>query len=255
MALTFNNGDQAMSFTSSGPRSGVSSAKSVTSVSGTSPGIASASSTSGSSVSGSSLLSDLKSAGDIVANGLAAQGLPLYAENIRRMGDVFFHVDGGTVGHTNMVAQDVTQKIDSVDPDGVRRIPMDRDHHPALVFRFSDQSVAQRAALVAGDWVNNVNYSDASMGIGITFRALGAVFGSCKFGLGAQARLLKYRSRANLAPKNVICSEMCVLAYQLSMQENDACFIRLDAKHTLPSDLMKYFVGEGRAYWQLVAYR
>jgi hypothetical protein len=243
-----------MSFTSSGPRSGLSSARSYTSASGTSSGVTLSSVTSGSSVAASSFVSEQKSLGKKISLALPS-GLPVYDAGIRQPGDVFFHVDGDVAGHTNMTATDTTAKVDSVDPDGVRKVPIDRDRHTALVFRFSDPAVAQSAALVAEDWVGRVNYSDAAKGFGVTFRALGAVFGSCKFGTGAEARLLKYRSRAHMTPKNVICSEMCVLAFQLSMPETHPGFIKLDAKHTLPSDLMKYFMGSGRTHWTLVARR
>lgn len=243
-----------MPFTSSGPRFGLSSAKSYTSVSGTSSGVAFGSSTSGSSFAGSSFASNQFALKGRISAKLT-QGLPIYTTSIRKPGDVFFHVDDNYAGHTNMTAKDVSYKIDSVDPDGVRKVEILRDRHPALVFRFSDEAVARRAALLAEEWVGEVKYSDGAVGFGVTFRVLGAVFGSCKFGTGAQARLMKYRSRPNLTPKNVICSEMCVLAYQLSMKENDPGFIKLDAKHTLPSDLMKYFLGAGRSHWTLIAYR
>jgi len=62
--------------------------------------------------------------------------------------------------------------------------------------------------------------------------------GSSHFGLGAMARLQKYRSRQGMAPKNAICSEMCTLAYQLAMTESDPDFIRLDAKHSTPAKFM-----------------
>jgi len=241
-----------MSFTSSGPRSGLSSAKGYTSVSGTSSHVGLSSVTSGSSVGVSSFLSDNSRVGAQISASLR-RGLPNYAAVGPLAGDVFFHVDGEVAGHTNMIGPDVSKKIDSVDPIGVREAPLDRDRHPALVYRFHDAGVAQRAARIAHDWVANVHYSDGAKGFGITFRVLGAVFGSCKFGTGAEARLIKYRARQGMAPKNVICSEMCVLAYQLAMRETDAGFPKLDAKHTLPKDLMKYF--NGSSHWTLIAYR
>ena len=81
---------------------------------------------------------------------------------------------------------------------------------------------------------------------------IGALLGTSSFGTGARARLLKYRSRPGQTPKNVICSEMCILAFQLSMAETDAGFIRLDAKHSTPLTLMKYMQAHPRE-WQLVA--
>ena len=232
-------------------RSGLSSAKSYTSSSGTSSGVSSGISTSGSSSGVSSYVSaQSKHTKNFLAR---VAGLPDYAPDMRRPGDVFFHSEDGEAGHTNMVAADTTKKIDSMDPDGVRRVPMTKDKHTGIVYRFHDPAVAQRAALLADSWVGQVNYSDFAVGSGITFRVLGAVFGSSNFGIGAQARLLKYRNRAGMAPKNVICSEMCILAYQLSMAETDNGFIKLDAKHSTPATLMKYFDGPGSAHWTRIA--
>jgi len=232
---------------------GLSSAKSYASASGTSSHVAVGSSTSGSS----SALSSMESAHRKLEPNIEKRygELPSYGHRMAMAGDVFFHVDGARAGHANMMARDTNYKIDSVDPVGVRMVPLHKDGHPAVVYRFHDASVAQRAALLAEDWAGKVKYSDGAFGTGITFRVLGAVFGSCKFGIGAEARLMKYRNQDGMAPKNVICSEMCVLAYQLSMSESDLGFPKLDAKHTLPTDLMKYFEGAGSAHWKPVGIR
>lgn len=246
-----------MSFTSSGAGSGLRSAKAYTSVSGTSSHVGVSSVTSGSSVGPSSTLSANHQLAPTIAARYSA--LPDYDPAMRRAGDVFFHIDTGTPGHTNMVARDTALKIDSVDSrrggGGVRSIPIENDHHFALVFRFFSREIALRAALIAEDWVGKVKYSDGASGSGVTFRAIGALFGSSKFGTGAQARLMKYRSRDGFTPKNVICSEMCVLAYQLAMREGSVGFPKLDAKHTLPTDLMKYFQGAGSDDWRVIARR
>lgn len=78
---------------------------------------------------------------------------------------------------------------------------------------------AQAAALLAEGWAQSVGYADAESVkvLGYPMRALGAGFGSSAFGKGAQGRLAKYAGRENKSPKNVICSEMCILAYQLPM--------------------------------------
>ncbi len=234
----------------------LSSAKSYASTSGaTSPAVSIGSSTSGSSSSSSYELSSVQRTLSPEIQRFRNSGVPQYADNIRQPGDIFIHIRGDKAGHTNMVCQDVTQKVDSVDGGGVRTMPMTADRHPALVYRFSDAAVALRAALLAESWGNNVGYSDGpTAGIGITGRVLSALMGSSNFGIGAQARLLKYRSRNGMTPKNVICSEMCILAYQLSMQETDAGFIKLDAKHSIPSTLLKY-LKSNPTYWTLVAYR
>ena len=233
--------------------SALSSAKSYTSsIGATSSAVSSGSSTSGSSSGLSSMLRDQARLGPQIAGALGA-GLPNYDPAIRLPGDVFFHVDGDVAGHTNMMCNDTTNKVDSVDPDGVRVIPLARDRHTGLVFRFHRPAVAQQAALLAESWAGRVKYSDGALGMGVTFRVISAVFGSSNFGRGAHARLLKYQSRVGQAPKNVICSEMVILAFQLSMLETDADFIPMDAKHSLPSTLMKYFLGAGAAYWARVA--
>jgi hypothetical protein len=183
-------------------------------------------------------------------------GKPLLDSTTAQPGDVFFHCEDDSVGHTNMICQDTTKKVDSVDGAGVRTMPLTKDRHACIVFRFHDATIARNATLLATSWADQVNYSGGpSAGIGITGRVIGAVMGSSNFGLGAKARLLKYRSRAGQQPKNVICSEMCILAYQLCMVETDAAFIKLDAKHSIPSTLFKYFLNQGKSYWKVAAYK
>lgn len=239
----------------SSSNAGLSSARAYTSTSGaTTSAVSVGSFTSGSS---SALSHELKVQGRLSASFAArVAGLPGYEAAMRKAGDVWFHVaDDGAAGHTNMTCSDNTKKVDSVDPDGVRTMPISKDRHRALVYRFHDENVARSAALLAESWAGAVKYSDGAGGSGITFRVLGAVFGSSNFGVGAQARLLKYRSRAGQAPKNVICSEMCILAFQLCMSESDAGFIKMDAKHSLPSTLMTYFDGPGAVHWRRIAFK
>ncbi|MGO0309455.1 hypothetical protein ACTL6P_23240 [Endozoicomonas acroporae] len=79
-----------------------------------------------------------------------------------------------------------------------------------------------------------------------------AGLGSFAFGDAARRRLEKYKSRSHLTPKNVICSEMAVLLYQLFVIEEDESqgFIRLDARRTLPGTLaLSLFEG---ALWNLI---
>jgi len=229
--------------------------------SGTSATSGSGSATSGSGIS--AMFSHRSNTGRIV-QAVRTQGLANYNDvSVRAPGDIFFHIVDDKAGHANMTAPDTTYKVDSVDRerdetgervDGVRRIPLSRDRNPALVYRFHNRATALRAALLAEGWVGRVRYSDgAGGGTGLTFRAIGAALGSSHFGLGAMARLQKYRSRAGMAPKNLICSEMCILAYQLAMSEDDPDFIRLDAKHSTPARLMSYL--DSSPYWALVAYR
>jgi hypothetical protein len=247
----------------------MSSAKSYASTSGnTSVPVLSSSATSGSalssSVAGEFLINQDKAYGKFAP--MVQKGLPDYDPMMRYPGDIFFHINDGVVGHTNMTGPDITHKVDSVDSVGVRTMPLMSDKSAAIVFRFKHPAVAVRAAHVANDWANTyvangrykkdgVGYSGGlTAGIGITGRVIGALMGSSKFGTGAQARLMKYRHRPGMAPKNVICSEMCILAFQLSMTEKDDGFIKLDAKHALPSNLCDYMLNNP-SHWELVAQR
>ncbi len=78
--------------------------------------------------------------------------------------------------------------------------------------------------------------------------------GTSKFGKGAQSRLIKYEGRRGvekLGPTNLICSEMCVLAYQMACRdENHEGFIRLDAKHTTPATLCRHLLDDDN--WTLL---
>jgi len=66
--------------------------------------------------------------------------------------------------------------------------------------------------------------------------------GTSAFGKGALARLQKYQTRMQNHQgvlKNVYCSELVVVAYQLGLHLNQqhAAWINLDGKHTLPNTL------------------
>ncbi|WP_426954215.1 hypothetical protein [Muricoccus radiodurans] len=187
-----------------------------------------------------------------------------------RPGDVFIQIaPGGFIGHCNIISPDRTYKIDSMDPDGVRKVRLSSDRKPAIVFRFFDRDVALRAANLALGWAPErdyhpilnpepearVQYSNGAIGLGVTARVVHNIMGSSKFGKGAQGRLLKYRGRANMSPKNMICSELCVLAFQLAMPEGAPGFPMLDAKHTSPIILYNYLTGPGQAHWKVVGQR
>ena len=79
-----------------------------------------------------------------------------------------------------------------------------------------------------------------------TYGAARAIFkswsGSSKFASGALERLKKYHTRMSNhqgVPKNMYCSELVVVAYELALHINQqhAAWIDLDGKHTLPSTL------------------
>jgi hypothetical protein len=173
----------------------------------------------------------------------------LYTPGFLQPGDIALQMVDDTAGHALMVAPDPTRCIHSVYSDGV-------SYAPSLPFSLrlyryqgpddANDPIAQRAAFLAQGWVGKVKYGDGS-----PWRAFGAAFGSSNFGRGAHARLLKYRGREEATsmgvvmeharPKNAICSELCILVYQLVSAENAPSFIRLDAKHATPEVLRRYF--------------
>lgn len=180
----------------------------------------------------------------------------LYRPGFFRPGDLIFQMVQGEAGHVIMVAPDTTRFIHSVSPDGVCYCPVLPIE--VVVYRYEgpehrDGRIGDRAALIAKDWVGNVKYADP--GPGLPLRAALAGFGSSKFGRGAHERLMKYQSREETMfgfkvpgsgrPKNAICSELCILAYQLSTTERAPDFIKLDAKYATPVALLDYVSGHG----------
>ena len=136
-----------------------------------------------------------------------------------------------------------------------------------LIFRFKEsEEIPQKAAMQAFHWSRGrcphgcggerflesteqrVGYSSADWQ---KSRAVGAVFGKSMYGVEAEQRLDKYRERPDFAPKNVTCTEMVILAYQLSASEKaESCgFIKLDAKHSMPGTLAKYL--HDNTYWEV----
>jgi hypothetical protein len=100
-----------------------------------------------------------------------------------------------------------------------------------------------RAAQIAEGWANsNVKYTGLSINSYSwgQWRAVFAKLGSSKFENNAKNRLKKYRKRQNFAPKNMICSELVILSYQLSGNLGDGYFIEVDAKHATPPVIEAY---------------
>jgi hypothetical protein len=84
----------------------------------------------------------------------------------------------------------------------------------------------------------------------------GSWTGTGEYGDNAKVRVATYRERLALKgnhaiAKNVYCSELVILCYQLAC-ENDTSrhFIKLDAKHTLPKNLRAYLDND-KTYWEL----
>lgn len=81
--------------------------------------------------------------------------------------------------------------------------------------------------------------------------------GSSKFGADAFTRLMKYRERMTVGNdsvlKNVYCSELVVVAYQLGtgIDKASSAWIDLDGKHTLPSTL-KTWLDRNATKWTCV---
>jgi hypothetical protein len=181
-------------------------------------------------------------------------GLPVYKKDLRKAGDILFQLnDEGELIHTAMTASDTTKKVHSDEDDGVIVDDLKSGHRRYIVYRINEKysDTAYQAAKLAEGWNGKVKYSDFQLGIMPGGRGIGAVLGLSYFGKGAQARLLKYMKREN-TPKNVICSEMCILAYQLSsLGEKDPAFIMLDAKHSTPPTLMEWL--DKNWAWERVA--
>jgi hypothetical protein len=196
-----------------------------------------------------------------------------YGQSQREAGDILFLMEGGLdgpVGHSYMIAPDTSKVVHSVAQLGVvtGTVKMALRY---LIFRYTGQDadeITQRAARLAREWAadeekddqghtnaGKVGYSNHHLPGGkIGFRTLGAVFGTSKFGKGAKGRLLKYEVRRmfeKLGPTNLICSEMCVLAYQMSCwDESHPAFIKLDAKHTTPATLCRHLLEDDN--WTLL---
>jgi hypothetical protein len=77
--------------------------------------------------------------------------------------------------------------------------------------------------------------------------------GSSSFGKGALTRLQKYQTRMQNHQgvlKNVYCSELVVVAYQLGLHldQTNGAWIGLDGKHTLPSTLKTWLTRHAAAW-------
>jgi hypothetical protein len=189
-----------------------------------------------------------------------------YFLTARRPGDIVFSLPKGldnVVGHSSLLAPDVTKIVHSVGHLGVIVSSL-QSTVMQLIFRYTGPEaidISLRAANLAREWAADVpldamsHHNPGKVGysafhvpvVGYGTRAIGAGFGTSKFGKGAQARLLKYETRRNagkVGPSNLICSEMCALAYQMACaNEKTTAFIKLDPKHTTPRHLVPVFAG------------
>ena len=187
-----------------------------------------------------------------------------------KSGDIGFYTqvsDNGALmfAHTVVVGRVNSTLIHSNKTLGVYTSNLNK-HKKAIFFRFKgDPLTAIGACDIASSWSRGhrqagvedfeetteqrVGFSDAPWA---EYRIIVASLGSSAFGSDARARLEKYRGRPQLAPKNVSCSEMAILVYQLFVVEEDESkgFIKLDAKHSLPAKLAVYLFES--PYWELV---
>jgi hypothetical protein len=115
----------------------------------------------------------------------------------------------------------------------------------AVVFRLNSKpdygsaAAAIGAAMGVGGFIGAVGYSGGALGME---RAARVPFHSAAFTNKTAARLAKYKQNAN-KPKNVICTEFCVVSYQLAIQDSaDPYFPQLDGKFLSPKELESYFL-------------
>lgn len=103
------------------------------------------------------------------------------------------------------------------------------------------------------DAIDGIAYEiKASASYGLGRAVFKSTFSLGYAGSGLQKRLAKYRERLQNdqgVVKNVYCSELVILCYQL-FRDNDKhpLFIKLDGKHTWPSTLRRYL--KGSIHWR-----
>ena len=115
----------------------------------------------------------------------------------------------------------------------------------ADMFRMNPAPTVEEGGLItniATEIMKSAKYGMARAGFKSTFS-------THTVGSGLHQRLAKYRERLRDAQgvvKNVYCSELVILSYQLAcikgdtIDEANRMFIRLDGKHTWPSTLRRY---------------
>lgn len=186
-----------------------------------------------------------------------------------RSGDIGFYVevnddDSFNFQHTVIIGRPNTLLVHSNKLLGVYTSNLN-PHKRAVFFRFKgDPLAAMGACDLAHHWSRGHRHSGVEDFEGTTeqrvgfsnapwkgYRSAGAGLGSSTFGDAARKRLEKYQDRSKLMPKNVICSEMVILVYQLFVIEEDESkgFIKIDAKHTTPGTLASYLYKS--PFWDL----
>lgn len=168
-------------------------------------------------------------------------------------GDIIITDSSNVVSHCGIVGEKdkvAHAKTTGMQYDGVWSWPIKcRVYRPLNLL----PNMAARIELVAKRFVesgtSNADYGKARAFFGWT--------GSSTYGSDAKVRVATYRERLALKgnhviAKNVFCSEMVVLVYQVAcLDDNARHFIKLDAKHTYPKDLRAY-LEENKAYWDYI---
>jgi hypothetical protein len=121
----------------------------------------------------------------------------------------------------------------------------------AVVFRPNSKPDYAGAAAAIGAAMGGfmgVGYSGGALGME---RAARVPFHSAAFTNKTAARLTKYGHNGN-KPKNVICTEFCVVSYQLAIGDSaDPYFPQLDGKFLHPKELESYYLHHA-TFWDLV---
>ena len=133
--------------------------------------------------------------------------------------------------------------------NGVSSRTMNKFGDLAVVFRPTAKPVyGDAAGQLAVQMCGQVGYSSGVAGMG---RALRVPFHTAAYTNKTAARLLKYDNRGQ-RPRNVICTELCVICYQLAIgNPHDPYLPRLDGKFLHPGELESYFL-QNATYWSLV---
>lgn len=179
-------------------------------------------------------------------------------------GDIIFHNDSKWTAfsrshrfkskHCSLMI-DRQHRAHAVPIRGVIKSSMVEFKDPGLVFRIKapSKSYAREAARLA-ILMTSGNKTTEDFGKYSRKRLWGGMLFGHKFGTGARARLEKYADddHRRFGPKNVTCAEFVVLCYQMASDNNQqASFIQLDAKHTMPWSLEEYLL-QNSTDWDLV---
>ncbi len=158
-----------------------------------------------------------------------------------KAGDLLINTSTFKPAHCGIVVKN--QDIIHATNKGIVSTDVDIWGQEADLFRPAVDLSDEDAAAIDG--IANEIRDSASYGLGrAVFKS---TFSLGYAGSGLQKRLSKYRERLQNhqgVVKNVYCSELVILCYQLFRNNDDhPLFIKLDGKHTWPSTLRRYLKG------------